>query len=270
MKLFLIEWHKLKNHNFFWIGIGLYVLCIVLLVTMFGTAPFLAQTDDAMIKLPKNLAEAGFYGLPNVWRNVTYISLFLKFIPAFLVVFFLTNEYSYKTLRQNVIDGLSRSQFFWSKIMGLTFITLIGLVTLMITSLIVIAIYNSDSSVIDYFNGSSYLLNYFVEVFFMMILAFFMAILFRRSAIAIIVVLAYYYIIEPIAVAAGPDYLKLLLPAASSREFNLEPFSTMVGADGLLGIKSQEGIPTKHLLSASLYTFAFASGGFLLLKKRDI
>ena len=113
-RLFEIEWLKLKNYRVFWILIIMYFtgLIIVLSSGMFLMQFFKNQgaefsgIDPTIIPL---------YDFPDVWQNMTYVATFFKIILAFIVIISVTNEISYRTMRQNVIDGMSKWEFLKSK-----------------------------------------------------------------------------------------------------------------------------------------------------------
>ena len=111
IRLFEIEWLKLKNYTVFWILLIMYFLGLILILS---SGMFLMQflkykgadfngIDPTILPL---------YDFPDVWQNMTYIATFFKIILAFIVIISVTNEISYRTMRQNVIDGLSKWE--WS------------------------------------------------------------------------------------------------------------------------------------------------------------
>ena len=60
--------------------------------------------------LAQNLLGSPF-AFPDVWQTVSWNSTMLFIIPAILIITLTTNEFVYKTHRQNIIDGWSRKQF---------------------------------------------------------------------------------------------------------------------------------------------------------------
>src|SRR5437764_10406442 len=111
LKLLKIEWMKLRYYRTFWILTSLYLASIV-------GINFIGYKIEQRIfeeKQSKGIAELIIgqrrYSFPTVWQMTSYLSSFLLFLPGLLMIIFITNEYSYKTHRQNVIDGWSRNQF---------------------------------------------------------------------------------------------------------------------------------------------------------------
>ncbi|MFK5098226.1 hypothetical protein, partial [Klebsiella pneumoniae] len=62
---------------------------------------------------------------PEVWQTVAYFSSFFVLLPSILVIMLVTNEYTYKTHRQNIIDGWSRNEFLLSKLIDVAIISLV-------------------------------------------------------------------------------------------------------------------------------------------------
>jgi len=275
IKLISIEWHKLRYHRFFWIGMVLFVMLLsALLVSfgsfqIFGTGAEADPNDPSMLAIPANLADAGFYKLPYVWQNTSYLAGFFKFIPAFLMLFFMTSEFEYRTMRQNVIDGLSVREFFLSKTFSLLLFTLICTITVALTTAALIFSYN-DLAEVDFWQQSSFILAFFAEVFFLLSFAFFLGILLRKSALAIILLLLYYFIIEPVVGFWVGDPVSDYLPTRPSRNLIPEPLSRLFKVNSFLNIESIDSVSIKNLLITLFYSIALLLGSFAVLKKRDL
>src|SRR5215213_11080408 len=106
-----IEWMKLKNYRTFWILSGLYLLSIVGINYIVFTIQQKIYADQQAKGMAKMIIGDIPYSFPTVWQMTAYVSSFLLFIPGLLMIISITNEYSYKTHRQNIIDGWNRRQF---------------------------------------------------------------------------------------------------------------------------------------------------------------
>ncbi len=106
-----IEWLKLKYYRTFWILLSVIVVCI----PAFNYVIY-DFTDNNIPKINGQNLLGNPFSFPNVWRTVPYNAGILIFIPAILIITLFTNEYSYRTHRQNIIDGWSRSRFIYIKI----------------------------------------------------------------------------------------------------------------------------------------------------------
>ncbi len=110
-----LEWLKVKNYRTFWILIG----CFGLLL------PMVVQTVSS-INLPKEILSINtFLIFPTVWQTVACIGNWICFfVLGFIAVLSFTNEFTNRTLRQNIISGVSRTNFFLSKLLFFTGISL--------------------------------------------------------------------------------------------------------------------------------------------------
>ena len=68
------------------------------------------------------VADQGIFNFPFIWHFNTYIAAILKIFLAIVIVSMMSNEYSYRTLKQNLIDGLSKKEFVLSKFRELIFL----------------------------------------------------------------------------------------------------------------------------------------------------
>src|SRR5262249_23773893 len=61
-----------------------------------------------------------------IWVSVTHYASYVVMIPSIFIIISITNEYQYRTNRQNVIDGWNRLQFYhakWQLVLTLALIT---------------------------------------------------------------------------------------------------------------------------------------------------
>ena len=101
------EWFKARKRLAFWLPLGFYAFIT------FGTYayPFLEESEG--------------FRLPEVWTMVFGNEGVQFLIFAGLTLMLLaTPEFNWRTARQNVIDGLSKSQWFWGKSLLLPFVAL--------------------------------------------------------------------------------------------------------------------------------------------------
>jgi hypothetical protein len=61
-----------------------------------------------------------------VWQTVSYVSGYVLIIPVLLIILLMTNEFQFKTHRQNIIDGWSREQFIGVKLQMVLVMALIS------------------------------------------------------------------------------------------------------------------------------------------------
>jgi ABC-type transport system involved in multi-copper enzyme maturation permease subunit len=272
-----LEWLKLKGNRFFWIAMGLFILLMALLLVYFGDINVFgqkstAQEGEAQNMLEKSFGQAGLYKLPHLWHNLGYLAGFFKFIPAFVLIFFVANEFQYRTLRQNIIDGLNEWQFFLSKLAGLLILLFISIGAIGFT-IFILGLLNNNLNDISIWSGATYLLALLLEYLLYMSFSLMIVLLVKRSAISIILVLVYYLLIEQIGIAIikGQDLtLWQYLPMAPGRELILQPFTRLLELDMFTGQISPVEVSKKFMGLSFLYSLIYLSASWLILKKRDL
>ena len=110
------EWLKIKSYPGFWWVMAITALTYPGINYMFTRVyEQITQKESQSGKILKFLIGDPF-SFPEAWRTVAYFSSLFVFIPAIVVIMLITNEYTYKTNRQNIIDGWSRNNFITGKL----------------------------------------------------------------------------------------------------------------------------------------------------------
>ena len=189
LHLLTIDLKKLIHYRTFWIVCGLYFITLA-----FSTASgmellkCLARTVDGFgSKL--NIDRIPLYHFPDVWLNLIYFSGIFKTVLAIMTVISITNEFSYRTMRQNIIDGLSRWQFLSSKILTNFLLSLLSVVMIMTISFVTGLIYSPALDWNSIFADMEFLFAYFLEIFAFLSFALMLGILVKRSGLTIILLL---------------------------------------------------------------------------------
>ena len=211
LHLLKIDLKKLTSYRTFWVVCGLYFLTLG-----FGAASgmeflkWVANTfEDFGQKL--NIDRIPLYHFPDVWMNLVWFSGWLKIVLAIMVVISITNEFTYRTLRQNVIDGLSRSEFLTSKILTNVLLSLMSVAMIFVIGLITGLIYSPSIELDRILTDLEFFPAYFLEIFFFLSYALMLGILIQRSGLTIIVLLLS-QMIESIITANIDDYVPWLIP----------------------------------------------------------
>src|SRR5690606_32207749 len=80
----------------------------ILLISYFVLLSFIALIASIKINIGSfklHIAEQGIFNFPYIWHFNTYVAGGLKLFLAIVIVSMMANEYSYGTLKQNLIDG---------------------------------------------------------------------------------------------------------------------------------------------------------------------
>lgn len=141
------------------------------------------------------LGELGIFNFPIIWHITTFFASYFKFFFAIVVVSMIGNEYSNKTLKQNLIDGLSKKEFILSKFYTIVFFSLCATVLIGVTTFLIGLYYSSYTEASIIFREIEFLLAYFIKLVGFFSLCLFFGMLVKRSAFALgfIVIL---YILE--------------------------------------------------------------------------
>ncbi len=108
MKLLMIEWMKLKKYYTFWILTGIFGLLYILWNYGVGSSMVSIGSGNLAI-LSKS------YSFPQVWSNMGFIySWFVIFLVVFIIIS-ISNEFTFRTNRQHIIDGMHRLDFLHAK-----------------------------------------------------------------------------------------------------------------------------------------------------------
>ncbi|KAI9437918.1 hypothetical protein F5148DRAFT_1294067 [Russula earlei] len=125
MELIKIEWLKIKKYPAFWWMLGIVALTYPGINLMFYNIFLTITTRKDMTGAIAKQLIGNPFAFPEVWHSVAFFSSIFVVIPAILVIMIITNEYQYRTHRQNIIDGWSRNQFMTSKMMDVAIITVV-------------------------------------------------------------------------------------------------------------------------------------------------
>ncbi|HNP33449.1 MAG TPA: ABC transporter permease [Flavobacterium sp.] len=131
------------------------------------------------------LADQGIFNFPFIWHFNTYVAALLKIFLAVVIVSMMANEYSYGTLKQNLIDGMSKKEFVLSKFLTVVFFAFVSTVFVFIMSLILGLNFSSYTEFGIIFSDLQYLLAYFVKLIGFFSFCLFLGVLIKRSAFAI-------------------------------------------------------------------------------------
>lgn len=259
----------------------------VLTITYFVLLTFIAlfaaiKFDIGPFKL--HLANEGIFNFPYIWHFNTYFAAILKIFLAVVIVSMMANEYSYGTLKQNLIDGMSKKEFIQSKFITVVVFAGISTLFIFIVSLILGYQFSSFNEIEIVFSDLEYLVAYFVKLVGFFSFCLFLGILIKRSAFAL-GFLFFWNIIEGIIIGIlnfqifpkddTADYITQFLPLESMSNLIVEPFTRL---KFVKSIGTQVGIENIKDYSVHWYSIAivlawsaiFIFLSYKIIKKRDL
>ena len=105
LKLIQVEWFKVRRRFAFW-------------ASMLGYFGLLVFGFFMMYREQVRRPEAQHFSLPGDWVEITQMAASIGgFVVTIAIVLLTASEKTWRTERQNVIDGLSRNQYFLGKLM---------------------------------------------------------------------------------------------------------------------------------------------------------
>ncbi len=269
----LNEYTKLWSYTAFRIIILLHFILFFLVVLV---------TSRLDITIP-GFSTDYLYQFPNIWEFFPWVASWFNLLLAILIIVMTGNEYTFRTFRQHVIDGLSRSDLLTGKVFLIIAIAIYSMLMVLLFSLLFGFIFTRDMTAGLFVNKTYILLVYFVQAVAYMSTGFLLAILFRNTALAIVLFILYRLIIEPVFRLFFPPEARLYFPMKVIS--NLTPMPEFLSissgnkadpgnVDTLnlreIGILAEDLPVYLNLLLALGYTALFIGLAWVLLRRRNL
>ncbi len=276
IRLLQIEFIKLWNNR----------ASKVLIVSYFVLLTFISlvaaiKFDIGPIKF--HLAELGIFDFPYIWHFNAFIAALFKLFLAVVIVSMMANEYSNKTIKQNLIDGLSKWEFVYSKFLTVLAFSAISTLFLFIISLALGLGYSSYDEIGIIFSDLEFILGYFIKLLGFFSFCLFLGILVKRSAFALGFLILWLILEQLLFGLIGwkltswetAQKIKNFFPLESMQNLIDEPF-TRISAVKNLGNQIGEDLNFDYavhwyeILIVLVWTVLFIYWSYALLKKRDL
>lgn len=231
-----------------------------------------------------HLAEMGIFNFPYIWHLNTYIAAIFKLFLAIIIVSMMANEYSYGTLKQNLIDGLSKKELLLSKFLTVVLFSAVSTLFIFILCLILGYSYSSYTEISIVFTDIDYLLAYFVKLVGFFSFCLFLGILIKRSAFALGFLLLWNIIegicgvlLHQVFFRNNPiaDTIYSFFPLEAMSNLIHEPIrrlSAVKTVETQIGIKNVQDFSVDYgsVLIVICWTAIFLFLSYRILKKRDL
>ena len=268
MRLIGIEYFKLKHTRYFWVLSLLFLAFLVFIP--FGTKYFLnylGSLGEGWNGI--SMSDIPIFDFVDIWQNMTWIYQWFTILLGFISIISITTEYRNTTLRQGIIDGLSRREFIWSKV-GLIIILSAAMAMAVLLIGFLTGMLWSPVTGLDYIMMNiEFVPAYFLHLVCFQLFCLFLGLLLKRSGITIALIMFYFILIEPILYFVLRLYYEFttlaeLLPMQAMRNLIPDPFLKFAFQE----TQNFVGIP--ELLVVFAYIGICLIGIFTLLKRRDI
>jgi len=231
-KLFQIEKIKALSYPAFKTLMIIHFLLFFLVVLVVSQVQF-SMSGFSIKKL---------YQFPNIWEFFPWVASWFNLFLAIVVILLVGNEFSNRTFRQNVIDGLSRNDLVRGKLILIFSIAVYTFIIVFI-AIMLFGLINSDDYSMNAIFGKSYLLLiYFIQAIGYMSLGLLITVIFRNNALSIIMFILYFFPIEPI--------IRWIFESHTRRYFPIKIISNLTPMPEFLTMTSESTITNSSGKSA--------------------
>lgn len=264
----------------------------VLLLTYFVLLSFIALIASIKFSIGTfeiRIADQGIFNFPYIWHFNTYVAAFFKIFLAIVIVSMMANEYTYGTLKQNLIDGLSKKEFILSKFLVVATFAVASTLFIFLMSLILGYSFSSYNEIEIVFSDLEYLLAFLVKLTAFFSFCLFLGILVKRSAFALGFLFIWFigenifYWLVKFVILGGDDKTKNFgdtmiryFPMNSMGNLIKEPFTrlsaikTIETTIGGAKVAKDYSVHFSEISIALVWAFIFIFTSYYILKKRDL
>ena len=277
LRLLNIELFKLKHNRSVKVISSIYFILITFIA-------LIASIEFNLGSVHFRVADQGIFNFPFIWHFNTYMAAILKLFLAIVIVSMMSNEYSYRTLEQNLIDGLSKKEFVLSKFLTVLLFASISTIFIFAVSLILGLSFSDYNEIGIIFSDMEYIAAYFIKLVAFFSFCLFLGVLVKRSAFAlgflivwqIIEWLLYglmkWQIFKDTEIA---DKVSMFFPLNAMANLIKEPFSRLgviQSAATQLGesFTKDYQVGFLNIVIVLAWTAIFIYGSYAILKKRDL
>ncbi|QTV05614.1 ABC transporter permease [Faecalibacter bovis] len=273
-RLLRIEWNKMFYNK----GTRIFLILYFILIAIMGAV--LPNIKPNLNGIEVDFIKLGALEFPVIWHNIAWVVGFGKFFLAIIVINNISNEYSFGTFKQNTIDGLTKLEFFSSKlIMNILFAIASSLLVLFI----VLGLGLNFSKEFNLTNGIEFLAGFLVEIITFISFAMFLAFLLKKSTFATLSIFVL-FIIESIF-RGSEAFIRLKNNQINDEELTFITSYLPITSNGkIIGFPpgsisqymmngkffTESHVQWDHFGMNIFYTILFLGLSYLLIKKRDL
>lgn len=255
----------MKSYKAFTILVAMYFISMGL-VTASGME-FLKWLASLGADFEFDVMRIPLYHFPDIWHNLAYIGTFFKFILAIVIIISITNEWSFKTVRQNILDGFDRKDFLTSKVLMIAALALSATLFLAIISLTTGLIYTPSDDLRFLLKDTEFLFGFFLETFTFLLFAMLVGSVVQRSGLAIGLLFLYSLVLEYVITFNLPEQLEFLVPYFPIRAMN-EVVKVPFLKYGFMEIRDY--LSFSSIITILAYAWLWIYLTYRLLRNRDL
>ncbi|HOP03816.1 MAG TPA: ABC transporter permease [Tenuifilaceae bacterium] len=149
---------------------------------------------------------------PHIWSVFAWFSSWFNLLLGILAIILISNEFQFRTFRKQLIDGLTRNDLLYGKLIVFVIVALYTMILVFVSGLIFGIINSSNFTVNDFFEGLYYLPILFVQALAYTLLAMLFAFFFRNAGLSIVMFVLFFFLVEPIIRWFLPGNVDKFLP----------------------------------------------------------
>ncbi len=279
-RLIRIEW--LKNYSYF----PVILFSSIYFGLVIGFTLMCAQTIP-IFGISIKLLDQGFLNFPQIWNFLTYFAGLLKIFLGLIIIFTISNEFTSKMFKQNIIDGLSRKEFLFSKVLTIALLSLLSTVVVLVMGLILGFSFSKSTEINAIFKESYFVFGYFLKLFTFLTFLLFITVLLKRVVFVfltffiwwvfevILTIMEYQSrVIEKFDTSGRnvTEKIQLItdyLPLNAMSKLVEEPFQRIRLIESMTGGNFTFEIPYLAVITSIAYSILFLYGAYFIMTKRD-
>jgi ABC-2 type transport system permease protein len=274
-RLLKIEFKKILTYKTFWVLFGLYFTFLSAGILL---AEFMINNmvDNMNHHSPIPFPHVTLYYFPDVWQNLAFFASirFVLIFPAIIIMILITNEFTFRTIRQNIINGMSKAEFIVSKLLIIVIMAAVITIVLGIGAFMIGVSHSGFKEMAVLGKGIPFILGFFVSTLTFLIFAFFLAFILRNTGLSIAIFTLYALIIEPII------YFFLKSPIVfRNKIYTYLPVNTSVSVaeypaipvlKKVMGLELQSGVTLTSCLIPLCYSILMIAIVYWVMSKKDL
>jgi len=258
----------------------------VLIISYFGILSLIAliaNIEFDIMGVHISMADQGIFNFPFIWHFNSYVAVYFKGFLAIIIVSMMANEYSYGTLKQNLIDGLSKKEFIASKVVTIAFFAFASTAFVYIMTLILGLRFSSYTEAAIIFRDQKYIIAYLINLMAFFSFCLFAGILVKRSAFALGFTIVW-YLAEGLLYGLMrwklfnkeiADSIKQFFPLSAISDLLINPserFKAVRAIQTNIGVTSQVdySLHWTNIAIVAVWSGLFIYASYYILKKRDL
>ncbi len=229
IRLLKIELAKNTSYRTFWVLIGIYFVGLgIVAISGMEALTWLAEKGAKINGF--DVEKVPLYHFPDIWQNLTYVAQYFKLLLGIFIIISITDEFSYKTIRQNVIDGMNRAEFIGSKVLFILVMSIVSTLFVLLIGLLMGSIYSPETEMRFMFKHIDFVLAFFLATFNYLLVVMVIALLIKRAGLSIVILLIYpaFEWILKIPLPDSYEYLTEYLPNSAISNLIDIPFPKYV------------------------------------------